>query len=300
MITENLSTLKIHKLTKAQYERELAAGRIDENAIYLTPDDEVDSSTIAIKVNAILPAGRLYGDVNGDGVVDIDDVIILDKHLTNGGTLTGVSLLAADMDRDGEATDRDLTMLEDYCVELLENYADMDCTNNWQWDSAKQCFYHNLAINGITSQGSAIIIMDTSMSGFSAECGSNLIRIYSERVPVVNIDCSIIYSSTGSATTILYNGVPDVITESDVVDVAAPNKLLRLNSKGKLPADITGSASSAATATNVNWSGVKNIPTELTNLFANNMTILTLNGQYGDTLPSAGNPGRIFFKKVSS
>lgn len=37
MITENLSTLKIHKLTKAQYERELAAGNIDANALYLTP-----------------------------------------------------------------------------------------------------------------------------------------------------------------------------------------------------------------------------------------------------------------------
>ena len=40
----NISTLKIHKLTKEQYERELAAGNIDENALYLTPDDEVDLS----------------------------------------------------------------------------------------------------------------------------------------------------------------------------------------------------------------------------------------------------------------
>ena len=40
MITENLSTLKIHKLTKEQYERELYAGRIDPNALYLTPDEE--------------------------------------------------------------------------------------------------------------------------------------------------------------------------------------------------------------------------------------------------------------------
>ena len=37
MTTENLSTLKIHSLTQEQYERELAAGRIDETAIYLTP-----------------------------------------------------------------------------------------------------------------------------------------------------------------------------------------------------------------------------------------------------------------------
>ena len=41
MITENLSTLKINKLTKAQYERELEAGRIDPNALYLTLDEAV-------------------------------------------------------------------------------------------------------------------------------------------------------------------------------------------------------------------------------------------------------------------
>ena len=44
MLTENLSTLKIHKLTQAQYDRELAAGRIDANALYLTPDEPIDLS----------------------------------------------------------------------------------------------------------------------------------------------------------------------------------------------------------------------------------------------------------------
>ena len=44
MITENLSTLKIHKLTQEQYDRELAAGRIDENALYLTPYIESGAS----------------------------------------------------------------------------------------------------------------------------------------------------------------------------------------------------------------------------------------------------------------
>lgn len=42
MKTENLSTLKIHKLSKEQYDRELAAGRIDETALYLTPDSAED------------------------------------------------------------------------------------------------------------------------------------------------------------------------------------------------------------------------------------------------------------------
>ena len=44
MNIKNLSTLKIHKLTKEQYERELAAGRIDEDALYLTPEEEIDIS----------------------------------------------------------------------------------------------------------------------------------------------------------------------------------------------------------------------------------------------------------------
>lgn len=61
MITKDISTLKIHKLTQAQYERELAAGRIDDTALYLTPDesdemqaklDEMQSSIDALEVLA--------------------------------------------------------------------------------------------------------------------------------------------------------------------------------------------------------------------------------------------------------
>lgn len=39
MITENVSTLKIHKLTKKQYEREFKAGNLDANALYITPEE---------------------------------------------------------------------------------------------------------------------------------------------------------------------------------------------------------------------------------------------------------------------
>ena len=47
MNTENLSTLKIHKLSQAQYKRELAAGRIDDTALYLTPDTTIPEVTEA-------------------------------------------------------------------------------------------------------------------------------------------------------------------------------------------------------------------------------------------------------------
>lgn len=49
MITDNLSTLKIHKLSQAQYERELAAGNIDSSALYLTPEEDIDLTPYATK-----------------------------------------------------------------------------------------------------------------------------------------------------------------------------------------------------------------------------------------------------------
>ena len=53
MITENLSTLKINKLTQAQYDRALEAGNIDVNALYLTPDENCVKT-----VNSVLPDGN--------------------------------------------------------------------------------------------------------------------------------------------------------------------------------------------------------------------------------------------------
>ena len=55
MITENLSTLKIHKLTKEQYERELSAGNVDQNALYLTPYEEVVSNVSEVEISDTPP-----------------------------------------------------------------------------------------------------------------------------------------------------------------------------------------------------------------------------------------------------
>lgn len=45
--TENLSILTIHKLSQEQYDRELFAGRLDETALYLTPEEDIDLSMYA-------------------------------------------------------------------------------------------------------------------------------------------------------------------------------------------------------------------------------------------------------------
>ena len=45
MITNNLSTLKINKLTQGQYDRVLNAGDVNSDELYLTPDIYPDCSS---------------------------------------------------------------------------------------------------------------------------------------------------------------------------------------------------------------------------------------------------------------
>jgi hypothetical protein len=61
MITENLSTLKIHTLTQAQYERARENGTLEQYALYLTPDEDGDFATIE-QVNAALAEAKAYAD----------------------------------------------------------------------------------------------------------------------------------------------------------------------------------------------------------------------------------------------
>ncbi len=71
MITNSLSTLKIHKLTQEQYDRELNAGRIDETAIYLTPEESIDEQIDSALVNAMffkylkvqMPSSSRWSDI---------------------------------------------------------------------------------------------------------------------------------------------------------------------------------------------------------------------------------------------
>lgn len=68
MITENLSTLKIHKLTQAQYDREFEAGNIDPSALYLTPDE---NNRIFVQNEEPIDAedGALWVDMDVEGTI---------------------------------------------------------------------------------------------------------------------------------------------------------------------------------------------------------------------------------------
>lgn len=89
MITEKLSTLKINKLTQAQYDRELEAGRIDENALYLTPDEEakpvIAESTDGINYTVTVPwVTELYTGLSITIIPEISATTNVPKVSVNG------------------------------------------------------------------------------------------------------------------------------------------------------------------------------------------------------------------------
>lgn len=90
MITTNVSTLKIHKLSKEQYDRELAAGGIDENALYFTPDEEYYTEA---EVNEML-ANKADKDHNHDELYYTKDEVSskLDSKVPATRKINGISL----------------------------------------------------------------------------------------------------------------------------------------------------------------------------------------------------------------
>ena len=67
MNTESVSTLKIHKLTQAQYERELEAGNIDTTALYLTPDEKINIDS-TLTVEGAAADAKAVGDALADAL----------------------------------------------------------------------------------------------------------------------------------------------------------------------------------------------------------------------------------------
>ena len=97
MITENISTLKIHKLTQAQYDREVASGNIDVNALYLTPDEEIDLSNITGTLS--IEKGGTGGDTKEKAILNLgamdltsDQTVSSVKTFSNGIKIGNASL----------------------------------------------------------------------------------------------------------------------------------------------------------------------------------------------------------------
>lgn len=96
------NTVKI--LDASGNEKSGTAATGDSVAVYDTSGNMISSTKIVI-----------YGDINGDGKINVLDMIKLNRHITGKGTLTSVYLEAADANRRGDgATVLDMIILNNH------------------------------------------------------------------------------------------------------------------------------------------------------------------------------------------
>ena len=219
MITTNIPTLQIHKLTEEQYEAAKFAGTLDENALYMTPDEGSGGNIISITI----PAGRMKGDIDGDGYITLADIYLIDGHM-NGVPLTDeIQLLCADISGDGEITSRDKAL-----VNAIEKGTkkvgslSADITGNWlvnpNYETEEAQFYTDIPVDGMTASSSAIVtIKGTFDSGFftKAECIDGAVRIYAKLCPIESIKAIVVFGAGDSSAVISTNNTTSTLNVTD-------------------------------------------------------------------------------------
>jgi len=95
--------------------------------ISVCTDDGNFISTLPIKLN---PLGIIYGDINNDGQVDISDLVMLRKFLSNVSTPTEKQKEISDLDGDGVLSDNDIDLIRMYIQEISYIFPVESIVNN--------------------------------------------------------------------------------------------------------------------------------------------------------------------------
>ena len=100
---------------------QIVFGALPAGTYYLVVDNDAASGT-SVAFDLLLQTGPTlnYGDVNSDGLVNSQDVILLQLELAGTGGLPPLDLEAADVFHDGLLTVTDLTVLAHYLVFNLD------------------------------------------------------------------------------------------------------------------------------------------------------------------------------------
>ena len=213
----NLTTGSVIPLRsgKSDYaERDLSGNVITSTYVKKT---DIKNGSIAITI----PAGRMCGDVNGDGKITEEDADIILNHVRGITILTDqIQLKCADVNNDNSVSIMDANL-----ARMISNGTSFagqggDVLENWisnpNYNIEDMQFYIDIPIEGITSSNCATITISGTYKPnfFKAECINGAIRIYAKLCPLSAINAVVQYG--------VGNGTAIVIQEnSEVVDLTS-------------------------------------------------------------------------------
>ena len=172
---------------------------------------EADVTCVAITI----PAGRMKGDIDGDGKITQADYDLAYKHVSKAALITDETQLAcADIDGNGKIVMKDASMISELADGANVGSRSSDILNNWtvnpNYETEEAQFYTEITVDGITATSSAIItVKGVFENGFftKAECIDGGIRIFAKLCPITEVTALAICSAANGIATITTEGV---------------------------------------------------------------------------------------------
>lgn len=156
-----------------------------------------------------LPIGRSRGDVNGDGLINVDDISALQKVTS---TTDEVSLWCADANANGSVNNADILVLSAYLmgnIGLLTSAPTFsDYYNNWTYyktDDYSGYFYIDIPIEGVTESSKVTMLVPSRAESITdVICADGSIRVVAKCCPGIEMECALIIDENG----IVWNSTP--------------------------------------------------------------------------------------------
>lgn len=172
-------------------------------------------------VSAVIPRGRMKGDVDGDGRFTYVDYVramgIATKTYT---TYTTDEFNASDINNDGSVTTGDALTVQRIVMNLVKPGYCAEMTGTWtsnpNFESSSAQFYIDISIEGITTNSDVLISISEDNADIydSFEIiNNNIIRVWVKLCPVTDIPCLIIWSDKGSGTLSITNKFDNQMSE---------------------------------------------------------------------------------------
>ena len=213
---------------------------------YMTPTDVNSAITTIISksglIDTTIPKGRMRGDVDGDGKITENDVVLMNGQTTGAITLTGADLWCADVNGDNRVNGTDRLQLNKYLHGLpgvltkTPTFADYynnwtyhkvdDSTGYWTTDIITNELSNSalkykllMAINGHFAEGMFYKI-ERSVKSITTDGQAEtktVLTIYSKYPPIEDTKCLIYYSEDSNASADTYTIIVDtLVTEAEI------------------------------------------------------------------------------------
>lgn len=162
-------------------------------------------------LSAVIPKGRMRGDVDGDGKITQADADLILKKITNPGSTVfdDIQKWCADIDEDGGTGINDASTLSRF-LNGVGSFQFADYYGDWAYDSTAKLWTADIALPDLTAGLSAVVVIDGEWENrmFSgAEVLDGILRISSSAPPITDAACKIILTGTNGAASTIFKTV---------------------------------------------------------------------------------------------